>query len=299
MSKSQQRCGFVAIIGRPNVGKSTLLNQLLGQKISIVAPKAQTTRHKIVGIKTADDYQLIFLDTPGLHRGGGRQLNTVMNKAALSVLSDADVILFVIEWQRFTDADQWILERLKQTQVPIILVMNKIDTCAKKDELLPKIAGFQAENFTAIVPYSARRQQYRDQLIETVVAQCPVSEHFYYEAHQVTDRSPSFLVAERLREQLVLQLGDELPYATTVSIEHYAAAAKRVDIHALIWVEREGQKAIVIGQKGQRLKRIASEARAEIEAMLGKQVVMQVWVKVKSDWSDDPNSLKQFGFDVS
>lgn len=293
------RCGYVAIIGRPNVGKSTLLNRILGQKISITSRRPQTTRHRILGIKTTDDAQLLYVDTPGLHRAGGRAMNRYMNRVATAALQDVDVILFVVEGTRWTSEDQDILERLKSTAVPVILVVNKLDKVSDKDALLPHFQELsQAREFAHIIPVSARSGKNVAMLEKEVSALLPAAPPLYPE-DQVTDRSERFLAAELIREKLMRQLGQELPYAMTVEIEKFSMENGVAHIHAVIWVERPGQKAIVIGKEGATLKEIGSQARQDMEKIFDGKVFLRLWVKVKEGWSEDERALRSLGYDES
>ena len=289
-------CGYIAIIGRPNVGKSTLMNRILGQKISITSRKPQTTRHRITGIKTTPDAQMIFVDTPGLHHGGKRAMNRLMNRAALDSLTDVDVILFVIEARQWTDEDQSILERLKTIHTPVILVINKIDQVDDKTALLPQIDMLKDHpGFVDVLPMSARNGDNVDRLEKLVQQHLPVSVLLYPE-DQVTDRSERFIAAELIREKLMRRLGQELPYALAVEIEQFVAEGKLLRISALIWVERDSQKAIVIGKQGAGLKTIGKQARVDMENIFGRKVFLQLWVKVKDKWADDERMLKGLGY---
>ena len=289
-------CGYIAIIGRPNVGKSTLMNRVLGQKISITSRKPQTTRHRIIGIKTTAAAQMIFVDTPGLHHGGKRTMNRLMNRAALDSLSDVDVILFVIEASQWTAEDQSILDRLKTIHIPVMLVLNKIDQVDDKAALLPQIDQWSgSSDFVEIVPLSARNGDNIERLEQLVQQHLPVSMPLYPE-DQVTDRSERFIAAELIREKLMRRLGQELPYALAVEIEQFVEEGKLLRISALIWVERDSQKAIVIGKNGAGLKSIGKQARVDMEHIFGRKVFLQLWVKVKDKWSDDERMLKGLGY---
>lgn len=292
----QQRCGYVAIIGRPNVGKSTLLNHLLGQKISITSRKPQTTRHRVLGIKTEDHLQAIFVDTPGIHREEPKAINRYMNKAATSAVTDVDVILFVLEALRWTDDDEHVLKKLSHASAPVILVVNKVDKVDDKATLLPFLEAMQARYpFVALVPVSALREKTLHGLEQEIYQRLPEGEHLFAE-DQITDRPMRFIAAELVREKIMRQLGQEVPYAMTVEIEKFSQEGNVWHIHALILVERAGQKAIVIGDHGSRLKQIGTEARKDIEKMLEAKVMLHLWVKVKSGWSDDERALRSLGF---
>jgi GTP-binding protein Era len=290
------RCGYVAIVGRPNVGKSTLLNHILGQKLSITSRKPQTTRHRILGIVTRDNTQTVYVDTPGIHGEERKALNRYMNRAAFSALRDVDLVLFVIDGLKWTPDDELVLAKVKEVQVPVLLVINKVDEVGDKESLLPRINELaQRHGFAEVVPVSALRGHNVDRLQEIVAARLPLSPPFFPE-DQLTDRSPRFLAAEIVREKVMRQLGDEVPYALTVEIEEFKEEGRLQRISALILVERPGQKAIVIGEGGQRLKRIGVEARQDMEKLFGGKVMLSLWVKVKGGWSDDERALKSLGY---
>jgi GTP-binding protein Era len=289
------RCGYVAIVGRPNVGKSTLMNRILGQKISITSRKPQTTRHRILGIKTIDTCQSIYVDTPGLHNKGGKAMNRYLNQAASAALKDVDVVLFVISGLKWTDEDQRVLEQLKRNTTPVILVLNQVDR-VEKEELLPYLQHLSVlMDFHSIIPLSAKTGENVAQLEAEVEKLLPLSPPFFAE-DQVTDRSMRFIAAEIVREKLTRLLGQELPYELTVEIEKYEAKKGIVNIAALIWVARPGQKAIVIGKNGAGLKKIGKQAREELEKMLEQKVFLQLWVKVKEGWSADERALRSLGY---
>ena len=297
MASESKRCGYVAIVGRPNVGKSTLLNHILGQKISITSRKPQTTRHQVLGIKTEDHYQVIFVDTPGLHRGEDKAINRYMNKAASSAIRDVDLVLFLVDRTAWTEEDQMVLEQVQRSKLPAILVVNKVDLLEDKNVLLPHLQALADRgDFEAIVPVSALRQRNVDSLEQEILKYLPESEHFYPE-EQITDRSQRFLAAEIVREKIMRQLGDELPYAVTVEIEEFALEGEVAHISALILVERKGQKKIIIGDKGSRLRSIGTEARKDMERLFDCKVMLKLWVKVKSGWSDDERALRSLGYD--
>ncbi len=291
------RCGFAAIVGRPNVGKSTLLNALLGRKISIVSPKPQTTRHRILGILTRPAAQVIFVDTPGLHAGARRAMNRHMNRAALASLQDADVNLFVVEALRWTDEDQRVLDELVKQSRPIIAVLNKADKVFPKERLLPFIEELgRRASFTEIVPLSALKRSNIEQLPQTIARYLPESPPHFPE-DQITDRSDEFQAAEIVREKLTLRLRQELPYGLTVVIEQFKEEDGRLLINAVIWVERSGQKAIVIGNGGEQLKEVGRAARLEMVERFKRPVHLELWVKVKENWSDNEMALRQLGFE--
>ena len=296
MAGQMQRCGFVAIVGRPNVGKSTLLNHILGMKLSITSRKPQTTRHQILGVKTVDNIQTIYVDTPGIHQRRGTAINIYMNRAATSVLNDVDVILFVVQANKWTEEDQAIIERFKKVSCPIILVVNKIDTLKSKKELLPLIDELSARyDYAEILPVSALNGINVDMLEQKIAPLLPENEYIYPD-DQVTDRSMRFLASEIIREKLIRELGQELPYTSTVSIDKYVDAPDIVHIHATIYVESEGQKAIIIGKKGSRLKSIGTKSREDISKMIGTKVYLNLWVKVREGWSNDERALRGLGY---
>lgn len=288
---------FVAIVGRPNVGKSTLLNRILGQKISITSRKPQTTRHRILGIETEGSRQIVYVDTPGLHQDEKRAINRLMNRAATSSLSGVDAVLFVVEAGKWTSDDALVLNKLKQLSTPIVVVVNKIDQVKDKATLLPYLEEFaQRHAFAEIIPVSAATGTQVETLREQVHKYARPGVHHFPEDY-VTDRSIRFMVAEIIREKLMRFTGDELPYSTTVEIEQYAKSpAGTTHIHGLILVEREGQKKMVIGARGQKLKTIGTEARHDIEQLIGGKVHLQLWVKVKSGWADDERALRSLGY---
>jgi GTP-binding protein Era len=290
-------CGYVAVLGKPNVGKSTLINRILGQKLNITSRKPQTTRHTLLGIKTEAECQAIYVDTPGLHKTQKKAINRLMNRSAESVIHDVDVIIFVIDRMLWNEEDEHVLHRLQHVSCPVILVINKLDQISDKAKLLPWLAELNAkQRFTHIMPISALNGYSVNELEALVNSYLPESEHFY-DAEQLTDRSERFLAAEIIREKLMRQLGNELPYETTVEIEKFDEQDEIIHLHALILVERDSQKSIVIGKQGQRLKLVGSEARKDIEALLGKKLMLKLWVKVKQGWSDDSRALKSLGFD--
>lgn len=296
MSKSTQ-AGFIAILGRPNVGKSTLLNYLVGKKISITAKKPQTTRHRITGICSRNDTQFIFVDTPGIHIGGKRLLNKVLNKTAQSVIHDVDVIMMLVEAGQWRAEEDNIMNLLKSADAPVVLVMNKVDRIQDKAKLLPLIEQYQSSHdFAHVVPISAQRGENIDELLVTLKNFLPDSP-WLYEAEQITDRGITFQIGEIIREKIIRQLGQEVPYVTGIEIEAFEKTEKMTRISAIIWVEREGQKKIIIGKQGQQLKKIGMDARRDIEALLESKVFLQTWVKVKPDWTDKSLSLKQLGYD--
>lgn len=291
------RCGFAAIVGRPNVGKSTLLNALLERKISIVSPKPQTTRHRILGILNAPKAQIVFVDTPGIHSNAKRAMNRHMNKAALASLSDADVNLFVVEALRWTDEDQRVLDELIAWERPVVLIINKVDKVTPRERLLPFIDELSRKaEFTDVVPVSSLKRSNLSGLPAVIAARLPLSPP-HFPLDQVTDRTPQFQAAEIVREKLTLRLRQELPYGLTVGIERFAEEDGRLMVNAVIWVERSGQKAIVIGHGGEQLKEVGRAARLEMSALFNRSVHLELWVKVKENWSDSEHALRQLGFE--
>ena len=290
------RCGYVGLVGRPNTGKSTLLNRLLGQKISITSKRPQTTRHRILGIKSGKASQVIYVDTPGLHHYSGRAMNRHMNKSASRVLGDVDVVVFLVEGLRWTTDDELVLKKLAPVNCPVVLAVNKVDLIANKEALLPMLQLLSGKRrFEQIIPISARKGDNVAELNACVEALLPESAPFFPQ-DQVTDRSERFLVAERVREKLFRKLGKELPYGLTVEVEHFRREGRIVHIHALIWVERRSQKNIVIGKQGAVLKEVGRQARVEIEGLLDSKVNLKLWVKVKEGWADDERALRSLGY---
>lgn len=288
---------FVAIVGRPNVGKSTLMNRILGQKISITSSKPQTTRHRILGIETEGERQIVYVDTPGLHKDEKKAINRMMNRAATSSMSGVEVVLFVVEAERWTQEDDLVLAKLKKSQRPVILVVNKVDQIKDKAALLPLLQDLSARHdFAEIIPLSAKTGAQVDALRALVHAYAKPGVHHYPEDF-VTDRSLRFMTAEIIREKLMRFTGDELPYSTTVEIERFQTAPTgTTHINALILVEREGQKRMVIGAGGSKLKTVGSEARRDIERLIDGKVHLELWVKVKSGWADDERALRSLGY---
>jgi len=293
---SEGYCGYVAIIGRPNVGKSTLLNHLLGQKLSITSRKPQTTRHRLLGIKTEGNTQIIYVDTPGLHQRKHNAMNRYLNRAATNSLVGVDVIVWLVEALQWTGEDSYVLEALAQSAVPVILGVNKIDKLSDKKALLPYLQEVAIKrDFVEVFPISAQNGQNLVELEAKITHLLPINT-FLFPEDQFTDRTERFLAAEIIREKLVRRLGAELPYRLTVQIEHFSSETNLTHISAIIWVERKGQKPIVIGKKGQMLKAIGEEARKEMEMMVGCKVFLQLWVKVKQGWCDDERALRQLGY---
>lgn len=294
-SSSAFRCGTVAIVGRPNVGKSTLLNHILGLKLSITSRKAQTTRHRLLGIHTTEDTQYLFVDTPGFQQKHINALNRNLNRTVTQVLSEVDVVLFVIEPMHLGDADRKVLELLPKNQ-PVFLVVNKADLMGDKGNLLPLIQDFDLEfPFTGIIPVSAKKNLYLDELLAAVREHLPEQPAIYGE-DELTDRNERFLAAEMLREKIFRLLGDEVPYSVAVEIEKFEQEGNLRRIHAAIIVDKDSQKPMLIGKGGEKLKRISTEARQDMEKLFGGKVWLETWVKVKGGWADDERALKSLGY---
>jgi GTP-binding protein Era len=297
MTDNTKRCGLIAIVGRPNVGKSTLLNSLLGQKISITSRKPQTTRHRILGILTEENNQVVLVDTPGLHSDEKRAINRLMNRAASSSIAEVELIVFLVEGTHWTTDDELVLSKVKKSGSPCILVVNKIDNIQDRDALLPHLEKLaEKHNFRDIVPISA----FKGENVSTIKKLCKESlpeGDFWFPEDYITDRSSRFMASEIIREKLIRFTGDELPYSTTVEIEQFKVDDKGIlHINALILVERETQKRMVIGNKGERLKTIGQEARRDMQALFDQQVFLETWVKVKSGWADDERALRSLGY---
>ena len=289
------RCGSIAIVGRPNVGKSTLLNHLVGQKVSITSSKAQTTRHRITGILTDVTTQFLFLDTPGFQKTHQNALNRVLNRTVANTASDADVIVFAVEAMRYTDADALVLRALP-AEAKVILAVTKIDREKEKARLLPWLAEMQARYpFVAVVPLSVKNAATLTELKRAIRPQLPVQPAIFA-VDEMTDKSERFIASEFIREKVFRQLGDELPYSVNVLIEQFVIEGTMRRIHATIVVEKQSQKAIIIGEKGERLKRIGTDARKEMEVTFGSKVYLELWVRVKKGWADDDAMVKQYGY---
>ncbi len=289
-------CGYAAIVGRPNVGKSTLLNHLLQQKISITSRKPQTTRHRILGIQTDGKYQCVFVDTPGFNSGETKALNRIMNETVLSVIADVDLVLFVVDRLSFNRGDGRVLDLLKNINIPIILAINKIDLVETKNELLPHIKRLSSLfEFAEVVPISASTGYNLDLIAKLTTKFLPQSP-FLFPTNQITDRNSRFLAAELIREKITRQLGDEIPYEASVEIENFQDDGKIINIGGLILVDKPGQKKIIVGKAGERLKKIGSVAREEMETIFGKKIMLRLWVKVKGGWADDQRALQSLGF---
>ena len=296
MTETKTRCGYVAIVGRPNVGKSTLLNHILGQKLCITSRKPQTTRHTLLGIKTEDDLQMIFVDTPGIHTNQERAINRVMNRSAASVISDVDLVIFVVDRFEWSEADEYVAKYLGNNSTPVIVAVNKVDMVEDKATLLPHLQFLSGKVEAAdLVPLSALRNTNLDGLEAKIKTYIPAAQHICPE-DQITDLSERFLAAEIVREKITRQLGAEVPYQVTVEIEEFRAEKKITHISALILVERDGQKKIIIGTNGERIKKIGEQARADLESLLDCKVMLRTWVKVRSGWSDDERALRSLGY---
>ena len=294
MSDRYRRCGYVAIVGKPNVGKSTLLNRLVGTKISLVAGKPQSTRHNITGICTQTLSQMVFVDTPGIHFGAKSLLNQVLNKSAVAALDNVDLVLFVVDKMSWRAQDDYVLELIKAAAKPCLLCINKADELKDKQLLLPLIAALsQKAEFVAIVPISARTGDNLEALKLEIIKRLPKAD-FLFDEEQISNRSEQFIVAELIREQLVRITEDELPYSIYVELERYAEDTKLVNISATVWVEKKSQRAIVIGKQGTRLKQVGVRARKSIERFLGKRIYLSLWVKHKANWQDNPEILSKF-----
>ena len=291
------RCGYVALVGRPNVGKSTLLNHLLRQKIAITSRKPQTTRHVMLGVDTRGPDQAIFVDTPGIHEHAQRAMNRIMVRSATAVLGDVDLIIMVLERDQWTEEDELVLAHVKRSGTPALAVINKIDQLRKKELLLPVMERLsRLEIFDAIVPVSALKGQGLADLREEVFSRLPVNAHLF-PPDQITDQSEKFIVSEIIREKLMRRMGDEIPHRTAVLIEQFRDEGGMVDIAADIYVERTGQKRIIIGKGGEKLKMIGQEARRDIETLLERPVMLRLWVKVRPGWTNSPAALKRMGYD--
>ena len=291
------RCGLVAVIGRPNVGKSTLINAIMGRKVSIVTAKPQTTRHRILAVHNGEGHQVIFVDTPGLHRKAGKAMNRLMNKTAANALADADVVLFVSDATQWTSEDDDVLKRLRNCKAPVIALLNKIDRVHPREKLLDALALMDARHeFAEIVPVSALKKDNLDNLLTLLPTYLPESPPLFPD-DMSTDRSDEFHAAEIIREKLTLMLHQELPYGLTVQVERYVREESGIAINAVIWVERDSQKGIVVGKKGSLLKKVGQAARLELKEQTGQPVHLELWVKVKSNWADNEKDLMNLGYE--
>lgn len=300
MTDTQQtkHCGFIAIVGRPNVGKSTLLNRLIGQKLSITSRKPQTTRHRIMGVDTRDGYQAIYIDTPGLHIEEKRTINRLMNRAASSSLNDVELVFFLVDGTQWTPDDEMVLNKLKKSQLPTVLLVNKVDNIKEKGELFPYLQAISKKmNFVDVVPVSAKKGVNIEVLETLVRAHLPEGD-WYFPEEYVTDRSQRFMASEIIREKLMRFTGEELPYSVTVDIERfdYNPTTDCFEINGLIFVERQGQKKMVIGKGGEKIKTIGREARLDMQTLFERKVYLELWVKVKSGWADDERALRSLGY---
>jgi GTPase len=295
--ESTFRSGFAALVGRPNVGKSTLLNALVGEKLSIVTPRPQTTRHRIVGICHLPQAQIAFVDTPGLHHGGARALNRAMNRTAGSALAEADLCILVVAALEWTRGDAMVLERIASSGLPAIAAVNKIDRAYPRERLLPFIADLAKQfEFREIVPVSALKLEQVDVLREAIAKYLPVAPALFAPG-TLTDRDLPFRIAELIRERLTLELNQEVPYGIAVEVERTAEVEGQLVVDASIWVDRAGQKPIVIGAGGERLKRVGRSARLQLNELLGRRVHLELWVKVREDWADDARALQHLGLE--
>ena len=291
------RCGFVAVVGRPNVGKSTLINAIMGEKISIVTNKPQTTRHRILAVHNEGDTQMVFVDTPGIHRKANRAMNRLMNRTAANALADADLVLFVTEATRWTEEDSDVLLRLDSVDAPVIALLNKVDRVQPKERLLAELQRTSERyEFTEIYPISALKKDNLRELLHAIPAYLPESPPLFPDGMR-TDRSREFLAAEVIREKLTESLHQEVPYGLTVQIEQFVEDAERITISAVVLVDRDSQKGIVVGKGGQVLKRVGKSARLDLCEQLNARVHLELWVKVKDNWSDNEKSLQQFGYE--
>jgi GTPase len=293
---SEQRLGYVAIVGQPNVGKSTLMNFLLGMKLSITSRKPQTTRHSILGINTLGDTQIVYVDTPGIHIQEARAMNRYLNRAAIAALYDVDLVVFMVSELNWNDQDEKVLSVLKKTDKPVILVLNKVDKIKDKKALLPQIEKLSAlYDFVKCVPLSAKNPEHVQAFQQDLLAFIPQGAH-HFEPDQLTDRNDRFVASEIVREKLMRSLGEELPYSISVTVEDFSEGDDLIKVNVIIWVERDSQKAIVIGKKGEKLKLASTEARKDMQVYFEKKVFLRCWVKVKKGWSDDERILNQLGY---
>lgn len=297
MTEPGFRCGFVAVVGRPNVGKSTLINAIMGSKVSIVTAKPQTTRHRILAVHSTRESQIVFVDTPGMHRSSGKAMNKLMNRTAANALVDADLVLFVIEANRWTEEDDDVLERIRQSGLPAIALLNKVDDVHPKEAILAALSELAGRHeFAELIPVSAKKGDNLSALLGAIPPYLPESPPLF-PVEMRTDRSREFHAAETIREKLTLMLHQELPYGLTVQIERYLEEDDKVVIDAVIWVERDSQKGIVVGKGGSRLKQIGRAARVELKKQLRRPVHVELWVKVKQNWADNEKDLQALGFD--
>jgi GTP-binding protein Era len=296
-SPADFRCGFAALVGRPNVGKSTLLNALVGQKVSIVTPRPQTTRHRILGLAQLPNAQIAFVDTPGLHSQAKRALNKAMNRTAAAALDEADLVVFVVEALVWTSEDELVLQRIARAGRPVLVAVNKVDKARPRERLLPYLAELDRRHaFLALVPVSALKEKNLDDLRGAIAAHLPVSVPLFPDG-ELTDRGIPFRIAEMIREKLTLELNQEVPYGIAVEIEKLAEEDGQLAVDAAIWVDREGQKPIVIGARGERLKRVGTSARLALNQLLGRRLHLTLWVKVRENWADNARALRELGLE--
>ena len=291
------RCGFAALVGRPNVGKSTLLNALVGQKVSIVTPRPQTTRHRILGLVQLPNAQIAFVDTPGLHSQAKRALNKAMNRTATAALDEADLVVFVVEAPVWNAEDGLVLQRIARADRPVLVAVNKVDRVKPRERLLPYLAELDARHkFLALVPISALKEKNLEDLQNSIAAHLPISPALFPDG-ELTDRDIQFRIAEMIREKLTLELNQEVPYGIAVEVEKLAEEDGQLNVDAAIWVDRDGQKPIVIGAKGERLKRVGTSARLALNGMLGRRLHLNLWVKVRENWADSARALRELGLE--
>lgn len=291
------RCGFAALVGRPNVGKSTLLNALVGQKLSIVTPRPQTTRHRIIGLVQLPNAQIAFVDTPGLHSQAKRALNKAMNRTAAAALDEADLVVFVVEALVWNAEDELVLNRIARSGRPVLVAVNKVDRAKPRERLLPYLAELDRRHaFLALVPVSALKDKNLDDLRDAIAAHLPVSKPLFPD-DELTDRGIKFRIAEMIREKLTLELNQEVPYGVAVEVEKLAEEDGVLMVDAAIWVDRDGQKPIVIGAKGARLKRVGTSARLALNGLLGRRLHINLWVKVRENWADNARALRELGLE--
>jgi len=291
------RCGFAALVGRPNVGKSTLLNALVGQKVSIVTPRPQTTRHRIIGLAQLPNAQIAFVDTPGLHSQAKRALNKAMNRTAAAALADADLVVLVVEALVWNAEDELVLQRIARAGRPVLVAVNKVDRAKPRERLLPYLADLDRRHgFLALVPVSALKEQNLEDLRTSIAAHLPLSPALFPDG-ELTDRGIQFRIAEMIREKLTLELNQEVPYGIAVEVERLAEEDGQLTVDAAVWVDREGQKPIVIGAKGERLKRVGTSARLALNGLLGRRLHLNLWVKVRENWADNARALRELGLE--
>ena len=296
-SPADFRCGFAALVGLPNVGKSTLLNALVGQKVSIVTPRPQTTRHRILGLVQLPNAQIAFVDTPGLHSQAKRALNKAMNRTAAAALSDADLVVLVVEALVWNAEDELVLKRIARAERPVLVAVNKVDRAKPRERLLPYLADLDRRHgFLALVPISALKEQNLADLSNSIAAHLPVSPPLFPDG-ELTDRGIQFRIAEMIREKLTLELNQEVPYGIAVEVENMAEEDGQLTVDAAVWVDREGQKPIVIGAKGERLKRVGTSARLALNGLLGRRLHLNLWVKVRENWADNARALRELGLE--